>query len=264
MSAPPAAPHPKGRYAAAIRRARLAAGLSQSQVAAGVGVTPSVISQWERGFTVPTMPTFGGLVALLRPWPLLTALLPPDQLQAALLHAMAPASTSAGRMPLGDCIRAARRAAGLTQTQLGTRVGVRQSSVGQWEGGRTLPTLPMLRRLVAVLGPWPLLEPLLRPPTQPEQRTDTEDSRVPPSSSRNGQQPPREELERLIVQEGRSDQQLAAHYQQPIGVIRRWRRPYRLDRPSPPPRRMGRHGWHGPHGRSWSGWRSTRATATRT
>jgi transcriptional regulator with XRE-family HTH domain len=193
------------------------------------------------------VPTFTGLVALLGPWPLvqtllLQALLPADQLisqiQAAELHATAQTSTS--QVSLGHGIRAARQAAGLTQTQLGTRVGVRQSSVGQWEGGRTLPTLPMLRRLVAVLGPWPLLEPLLPPTTQPKQRTDTQDPLDVPPPSPNGQQPPREELERLIVQQGRSDQDLATHYQQPIGVIRRWRRRYHLDRASPPPRRTGR------------------------
>jgi transcriptional regulator with XRE-family HTH domain len=193
------------------------------------------------------MPTFSGLVALLGPWPLLQtlllqALLPADQLasqiQAAQLQVTAHSSSS--RMPLGHCIRAARQAAGLTQAQLGTRVGVCQSAVGQWEGGHTLPMLPMLRRLVAVVGPWPLLEPLLRLPAQPQQRAAAEEPRLVPPPARHQEPPPREELERFIVQQGRNDQDLAAHYQQPIGVIRRWRRGYRLDRATPPPRRMGR------------------------
>src|SRR6266508_1207168 len=52
--------------------------------------------------------------------------------------------------------------------------------------------------------------------------------------------PSRQELAHLIVQEGRSDQELAAHYSQPIGTILRWRRAYRLGRATPPPQTVGR------------------------
>jgi excisionase family DNA binding protein len=212
-----------------IRRARLAARLSQSEVAAGIGIAQTSVSQWERGLTTPTVPMFGALVGVLGPWPLLEALLSSDQLasqlHAAQLHAMAHSSSS--HRSLGQCIRAARQAAGLTQAQVGARVGVGQHTVSQWETSRILPMLPMLRRLVAALGPWPLLASLLSP--NPAGVTGT--SLV--------TRPSRDELARLVLQEGRSDEEVAAHYRQPIGVIRRWRRIYQLNRRAAPPRPNG-------------------------
>jgi transcriptional regulator with XRE-family HTH domain len=224
VSAQPAPPHPAGGFAVVIRRARLVAGISQSEVASGVGVAPSTVSQWERGQTIPTVPLFGGLVGLLGPWPLLEALLPPGQADMRVRAKLSASSRQTSEGGLAGSIRAARQAAGLTQTQLGVRVGVRQSSVGQWEGGRTLPTLPMLHRLAAVLGPWPLLEALL-----PPLRAGAPGTQVAPPRSR----PSREELARLVAQ-GRSDQQLASHYRQPIGTILQWRRADQLDRAVPP------------------------------
>ncbi|HZC99235.1 MAG TPA: helix-turn-helix domain-containing protein [Actinomycetes bacterium] len=223
----PTAPTRAAGVAGVIRRARLAAGLSQSEVATGIGIAQTSVSQWERGLTTPTVPMFAALVGVLGPWPLLEALLSTDQLaraiQAAELHVTAPSSSS--QMPLGQCIRAARQAAGLTQAQVGARVGVGQHTVSQWETSRILPMLPMLRRLVAELGVWPLLAALLPPqPEQPAGATGT--SLV--------LRPSPEELARLVVQEGRSDEALAAHYRQPIGVIRRWRRTYQLHRPAVP------------------------------
>jgi excisionase family DNA binding protein len=213
-----------------IRRARLAAWLSQSEVAAGLGIAQTSVSQWERGLTTPTVPMFGALVGVLGPWPLLEALLSCDQLAGAIqagdLHATAHSSSN---MSLGQCIRAARQAAGLTQAQVGARVGVGQHTVSQWESGRILPMLAMLRRLVAALGSWPLLAALLPPPPE-EPAEETGTSRV--------TRPLREELARLVRQ-GRSDDALAAHYHQPIGVIRRWRRIYQLPHPAAPPRPNG-------------------------
>jgi transcriptional regulator with XRE-family HTH domain len=215
-----------------IRRARLAAGLSQSEVATGVGIAQTSVSQWERGLTTPTVPVFAALVGVLGPWPLLEALLSTDQLakaiQAVELHVTARSSSS--HMSLGQCVRAARQAAGLTQAQVGARVGVLQHTVSQWESSRILPMLPMLHRLVAALGPWPLLTALL--PSQPDQ---------PAGATGSGSlvtRPLPEELGRL-VQEGRSDEELAAHYHQPIGVIRRWRRIYQLHRRAAPARPSG-------------------------
>ena len=80
-------------------------------------------------------------------------------------------------------IREARHKAGLSQTNLADELGVRQSSVGQWERGATTPTLGMFRRIVAVLGPWPLLE-VLMPSDQPQSAA------VPPGSHRSSGGPP--------------------------------------------------------------------------
>jgi DNA-binding XRE family transcriptional regulator len=89
-----------------------------------------------------------------------------------------------GSIPgLARQIREARHQAGLTQADLADELGVRQSSVGQWERGATTPTLGMFRRMVAVLGPWPLLE-VLMPSDQPQSAA------VPPGSRRSSGGPP--------------------------------------------------------------------------
>jgi transcriptional regulator with XRE-family HTH domain len=214
-----------------IRAARQAAGLSQTELASRIGVAQGAVGQWERGQVIPTLPMYCGLIGVLGAWPLLEALLPPDQTAAAIRAPLHRTSQSSG---IAASLRAARRAAGLSQPQLGLRVGVRQSTVSQWERGRVIPTLPMVCRLVAVLGPWPLLEALL-----PSQRADPHDTPPGPRPSR-GERPSRTELARLIVQERLSDQQLADHYGQPIGVILRWRRAHLLARAAPPSRMLGR------------------------
>jgi transcriptional regulator with XRE-family HTH domain len=53
---------------------------------------------------------------------------------------------------LGAKIRAARRKAGLTQASLAELMGVRQSSISQWERGHTRPSLEHLVPLAAALG----------------------------------------------------------------------------------------------------------------
>jgi len=228
----PTAPSRTAGFAAVIRAARQAAGLSQTDLASRVGVAASTVGQWERGQVIPTLPLYCELISVLGPWPLLEALLPPHQTDPAV-RAQLPHSGQPGGMAAS--IRAARRAAGLTQAQLGVWVGVQQSTVSQWEHGRTIPTLPMLRRLVGVLGPWPLLEALL-PPDQ----VDPDDTTAAVAPGSRVGWPSRTELARLIVQERRSDQELADHYGQPIGMILRWRRAYRLERAAPPPQAAGR------------------------
>lgn len=67
---------------------------------------------------------------------------------------------------LGAIIAQARTQAGLSQTELATALGVKQSAVSQWERDQTTPTLLLFRRMVAGLGPWPLLVAVL-PAIQP-------------------------------------------------------------------------------------------------
>lgn len=52
----------------------------------------------------------------------------------------------------GDLLREARRRAGLTQAELGHRVGRPQSVIGRWERGEVLPSLETLRELVQACG----------------------------------------------------------------------------------------------------------------
>ena len=52
------------------------------------------------------------------------------------------------QMVSGDLIREARFRAGLTQAELGDRLGKAQSEVGRWERGAVTPSLETLRLLI--------------------------------------------------------------------------------------------------------------------
>lgn len=52
---------------------------------------------------------------------------------------------------MGEKLRAARLAAGLTQTQLAELVGCHQKDVARWEGGRE-PKALTLKKLAQALG----------------------------------------------------------------------------------------------------------------
>jgi transcriptional regulator with XRE-family HTH domain len=53
---------------------------------------------------------------------------------------------------LSEAIRSARRRAGLSQVELAKLLGVRQSSISQWERGSTKPSTVHLLALAARLG----------------------------------------------------------------------------------------------------------------
>jgi transcriptional regulator with XRE-family HTH domain len=57
-----------------------------------------------------------------------------------------------GRVVSGDLIREARLRAGLTQADLGRRLGTAQSVIARWERGDVQPSLETLRRVVAACG----------------------------------------------------------------------------------------------------------------
>jgi transcriptional regulator with XRE-family HTH domain len=61
-------------------------------------------------------------------------------------------SPSSWQHELGVAIRRARRAARLSQDEIAVAVGVRQSSVSQWERGITTPTTHHLLLLLKLLG----------------------------------------------------------------------------------------------------------------
>jgi len=60
--------------------------------------------------------------------------------------------TGAGRRRLGQALRELRRAADLTTTQLAERLGVAQSTISRWEGGRQLLTPAQLDQWAAATG----------------------------------------------------------------------------------------------------------------
>ncbi len=55
-------------------------------------------------------------------------------------------------MVSGDLLREARLRAGLTQAELGRRVGRPQSQIARWERGDVKPSLETLRELIRACG----------------------------------------------------------------------------------------------------------------
>ncbi|WSQ11609.1 helix-turn-helix domain-containing protein [Streptomyces sp. NBC_01231] len=56
------------------------------------------------------------------------------------------------RYALGEAVRRQRQELGLSQQELGRRAGMTQSAVARFEGGGTVPTIPLLERLAGALG----------------------------------------------------------------------------------------------------------------
>lgn len=52
---------------------------------------------------------------------------------------------------MGNMIKEHRRKQGMTQTELAKQVGVAQTSIAQWETGRTHPRTTLLPKLAAAL-----------------------------------------------------------------------------------------------------------------
>jgi hypothetical protein len=86
--------------------------------------------------------------------------------------------------------------------------------VGQWERGATTPTLGMFHRMVAVLGPWPLLEVLLP--------ADQADIATAATAAPQAGPPDLQELAPLVDQ-GLSDRQIGQRYGVASGTVRLWR-----------------------------------------
>lgn len=55
-------------------------------------------------------------------------------------------------MPVGERIRAARKSAGLTQTQLAEKSGVASISIHQYESGKRQPRIEQLKKIAVALG----------------------------------------------------------------------------------------------------------------
>lgn len=53
---------------------------------------------------------------------------------------------------IGELIKRERLAAGLTQTQLADRLGVKKAVISHWEGGINIPSRPNLQKLSQTLG----------------------------------------------------------------------------------------------------------------
>jgi transcriptional regulator with XRE-family HTH domain len=82
-----------------------------------------------------------------------------DDLDAAGRSGRTQSKEGGTDRPLASAIRLARRRADLSQGELAERLGIRQSSVSQWERGTTEPTG---RRLVHLIGELPGLAEILK------------------------------------------------------------------------------------------------------
>lgn len=65
-------------------------------------------------------------------------------------------TTIAHVLTLGDGLAEARKAASLTQTELGRRTGVPNSRISEYEAGKKLPSVATLLALSRELGPFTL------------------------------------------------------------------------------------------------------------
>ncbi len=139
---------------------RIARGLSLTRLAQQADLSPSTLSRWEAGAYLPRLPELEALLRALGA--------SPQQRERALLLLQAPRSLQQLRrdsatgvreeMPLpsmGDLLRALRHRRGLSQEQVASRLGVRQSTLARWERSETRPPPDRLRELAVLLGAQP-------------------------------------------------------------------------------------------------------------
>ncbi|MBE3581885.1 MAG: transcriptional regulator [Thermoanaerobacteraceae bacterium] len=114
-----------------LRLLREKAGLSLTQFASKVNISPSYLSEIERGNVYPAVDTIKRLAEGLK----------------------VPLSVLWGQgETLGQKLRLAREEQGLTQAELAKAAGVSAGLVGQIEQGKVQPSLKTLEKLGAVLG----------------------------------------------------------------------------------------------------------------
>jgi transcriptional regulator with XRE-family HTH domain len=112
-----------------IRKRRLELRLFQREAARLIGVSKKTLENWETKRTNPDLRALPGVIAFLGDDP-----------------TWAPAVT------LGERLRAARRARGLSSRALARQFGVDQSTVLHWERGLSVPWVRYLPRILALIG----------------------------------------------------------------------------------------------------------------
>lgn len=129
-----------------LRSARRARRLTQVELGRRVGVVGETVSHWERGTWTPPVHQVYRLARVLRmdAWELGAGLgvRMPDRGE----------SLSTVEVGVGGRLQDARLRAGLTRPQLARCIGVRSSTVGRWETGRSRPRKTQRERLESVLG----------------------------------------------------------------------------------------------------------------
>jgi transcriptional regulator with XRE-family HTH domain len=129
-----------------LRVARRARRLTQDELGRRVGVAGETVSHWERGTWTPPVHQVFRLARVLR--------VDAGELGGGLGVAMPDPAESerTADAGVGGRLQDARLRAGLTRAQLARCIGVRSSTVGGWEAGRSRPGRRYRERLESVLG----------------------------------------------------------------------------------------------------------------
>jgi putative transcriptional regulator len=92
---------------------------------------------------------------------------PPNTKGTENIHQYIPSMATRGKLPyLGDNIKYYRTAKGLSQAELGTKIGRTQQVVFAYESGDAMPSLTVLLKIAKVLGI--TVEDLVRDPAKAE------------------------------------------------------------------------------------------------
>ena len=115
-----------------LRSARRDAGLSQNALSSGLPVRGRAVSEWETGAVEPTL---GHLIQWSRELGWRLVIVGPDGELRAVLVRSRPSQVweTFERQRLAVPLRNRRLALGLTQEELGQRVGVSRDSIQRWE-----------------------------------------------------------------------------------------------------------------------------------
>lgn len=117
-----------------LRLARENRGMTLREVAAGAGISPTYLSEIERGNVHPAVSVLKRLSRVLHV-PLASFLSPAER------HGF-----------LGEKLRRLREKLDMTQAELGARAGVSAALIGQIELGRVSPSLKTVNKIASALG----------------------------------------------------------------------------------------------------------------
>ena len=145
-----------------LQAARENTGLTQQAVADRLEVSTQTMRNWEAGRHEPTQGDIENLAALycVQPWQLREGSLPPGtEVQQRDWEPRVRVDP--------ELLVQARRDAGLPQAKAAEQAGIKPSSLGRYEHGKSRPTRTTLRRLAAAYGKplhWPDPEPPVETP----------------------------------------------------------------------------------------------------
>lgn len=121
-----------------IRKARKHAGLTQTELGRKIGVSGSMIGQWENDLRNPKPASIAKLTAA-------TGVDIVESLESQRFDAHNPMKD------MFNDIRKARKAAGLTQEALAKKLNVNRATISKYETGEISPTIDQLRNIANAL-----------------------------------------------------------------------------------------------------------------